>query len=81
MLCGDCQPGYGVTFDLRFCDSNCGPWGKMLFVVICLITPLLSLALLYFDFPIPNELKGVIFYAQVDLLPCVSATWLRPHAV
>lgn len=64
-LCGDCQPGYGVTFDLRSCQRNCGPYGILLFLVICLITPLLSLAVLYFDFPLPNELKGVIFYAQV----------------
>ncbi len=57
-----------MTFDLRYCLTGCGAGGKILFVVICLITPLLSLAVLYFDFPIPDELKGVIFYAQVNNL-------------
>ena len=37
-------------------------------MVICIVTPLLSLAVLYFDFPIPTELKAVIFYAQVSKL-------------
>ena len=30
-----------------------------------LVTLVLSLLVLYFDFPLPNELKGVIFFAQV----------------
>ena len=33
-LCGDCQKGYGVTFDLRFC-RRCGAGGIVLFVFIC----------------------------------------------
>ena len=64
-LCGDCREGYGVSFDLRFCQNKCDA-GILLFVVICIVTPLLSLAVLYFDFPIPTELKAVIFYAQVN---------------
>ena len=34
-LCGDCEEGYGVTFDLRSCRTNCGAGGIVLFVVIC----------------------------------------------
>ena len=64
-LCGDCLPGYGSTFDLRYCRSDCGAGGIVLFLVICIVTLILSLAVLYYDFPLPNELKGVIFFAQV----------------
>lgn len=65
-LCGDCLPGYGTSFDLRYCLRNCNYFGIFLFVGICIVTLLLSLAVLYYDFPLPNELKGVIFFAQVD---------------
>ncbi len=34
-LCGDCDQGYGVTFDLRFCKKDCGAGGIVLFIVIC----------------------------------------------
>lgn len=71
-LCGDCLPGYGTSFDLRFCLSNCDYVGIVLFVAICIITLLLSLAILYYDFPLPNELKGVIFFAQVVHLSLLS---------
>lgn len=123
-LCGECQDGYGVTFDLRFCQDDCGAGGIAFFVVICefhltspsshptlllcytpsppthpllcltcftltltsshtfpyplstciitlsppstgVLTIILSLLILYFDFPLPDELKGVIFFAQV----------------
>ena len=64
-LCGDCLPGYGTTFDLRYCFKNCRFVGIVLLVGICLTTFILSLAVLYYDFPLPNELKGVIFFAQV----------------
>ena len=64
-LCGDCQPGYGVTFDLRYCRKDCGVIGIILFIGICVITLVVSLAVLYFDLPLPNELKSVIFFAQV----------------
>ena len=36
-----------------------------MFIFICIITMIGSLLVLYFDFPIPNELKGVIFFTQV----------------
>ena len=64
-LCGDCLPGYGSTFDLRYCSNKCGATGIVLFLVICIVTLIVSLAVLYYDFPLPNELKGVIFFAQV----------------
>ena len=34
-LCGKCQKGHGVTFDLRFCRNDCGAGGIVFFVVIC----------------------------------------------
>lgn len=64
-LCGDCEHDYGITFDLRYCRQNCGATGIVLLIAICVVTLLVSLAVLYFDFPLPNELKGVIFFAQV----------------
>ena len=64
-LCGDCLEGFGATFDLRYCRDDCGAGGIILFIAICLVTLVGSLAVLYFDTPIPNELKGVIFFAQV----------------
>lgn len=54
-----------ATFDLRYCRNDCRGVGVVLFVAICVITLLASLAVLYYDFPLPNELKGVIFFAQV----------------
>lgn len=64
-LCGECLEGYGPSFDLRFCSKGCVPGGVILFIFICIITMIGSLFILYFDFPIPNELKGVIFFTQV----------------
>ena len=64
-LCGECLDGYGPSFDLRFCSNECVPGGVLLFIFICIITMIGSLLVLYFDFPIPNELKGVIFFTQV----------------
>jgi len=53
-----------VTFDLRSCEE-CNANGSVLFAFLIILVPIVSLAILYFDFPLPNELKGVIFYAQV----------------
>lgn len=68
-LCGNCIKGHGVTFDLRSCkdcSDRIGGWGGvLLFVVICISVIVISVIILYFDFPVPNELKGVIFFAQV----------------
>ena len=80
-LCGDCQPGYGVTFDLRYCKQDCGVVGIIVFIGICVVTLIVSLIVLYFDLPLPNELKSVIFFAQVTsytLSRCLPLTILAP---
>ena len=79
-LCGDCKEEYGVTFDLRRCSNKDCSYGPALFVAICVITLVVSLAVLYFDFPLPNELKGVIFFAQVISPPYFSLYPLHRHA-
>jgi predicted outer membrane repeat protein len=63
-LCGDCKEGYGVTFDLRFC-RRCGSGGIVLFVFICVVTVVIALVVLFCDLPLPDEMKGFVFFAQV----------------
>ena len=39
--------------------------------------PILTLAILYFDVKVPNELKGFIFYAQVSLCLYLRIVYLN----
>lgn len=34
-LCGQCIQDYGPTFDLQFCDNNCGAAGIVLYIAVC----------------------------------------------
>ncbi|CAI8022052.1 hypothetical protein GBAR_LOCUS12976 [Geodia barretti] len=74
-LCGDCKEGYGVTFDLRFC-RRCGAGGIVLFVFICIMTVIVSLLILFYNLPLPDELKGFVFFAQVIGLIYRNAPYL-----
>ncbi|XP_065897695.1 uncharacterized protein [Dysidea avara] len=65
-LCSRCKQGYGVTLDLRYCDDNlCGVAGVIIFSLACLFFILFSSLALFFNFTLPNELRGFLFFAQV----------------
>eukprot|EP00731_Ephydatia_muelleri_P012526 Em0006g1420a len=68
IFCSQCKDGYGVTMDLLSCENNCGISAPGLYIYVilyCILIPILTLVILYFDVKVPNELKGFIFYAQI----------------
>ncbi|XP_065897690.1 uncharacterized protein [Dysidea avara] len=65
-LCSQCKDNYGVTLDLRKCGvDSCGAVGITIFSLTCLFFIVFSSLALFFDFTLPNELRGFIFFAQV----------------
>jgi predicted outer membrane repeat protein len=68
LLCGECRSneGYGITMDFKYCSTyGCTGGGIALFFIVCGLVVIFCCFILYFNIPVPNELRGFFLFAQV----------------